>query len=602
MIASIGRIAPYLDGRTRWWLAAFFVATLAASALETFGVGLVFVFFQAALDPDKLRQLPVVGRFVPAPEIAAQAGFIAAVSLVVFVAFLVRSGFQALVAWLTQDLRRRLHLGLAERMFCGYLRQPYVWHLSRKASELYFNVSSNTGAVAQNVVIGMVELAGAVALLLFFILTLGWLKPFETLVAFVLLGGVITVYLFVFHWRSLRWGEVAVDAGEATVRAVSEPLRGIKTVKVLGIERMFEASFRERMRWYLGMFLRQGLAQVVPKLLMELVLVAALLGTVTAALAYGQTPAEIIPTMALFGAAAYRLVPTAARVAGILQQYRFSLPALDAVVADLQSLHDVGGPQAARVAPVRDFRTIQLAGIGFRYPGAERAALAGIDLQIGKGELIALVGPSGAGKTTLADIVLGLLRPVAGTILLDGRPQEAMPAGLFGYVPQEPFVAEGSLQKNIAFGVEDEVDQAAVLRAVEMAAFADVVARMPDGLGTKVGEGATGLSGGERQRLGLARALYHDPMILVLDEPTSALDSVTEATVSAAIRSLRGRKTVIVIAHRLSTVRDFDRIVYMKDGRVEAVGRFDALYAERADFRDMADRLSTESGTQGNAQ
>jgi ATP-binding cassette subfamily C protein len=603
MIRVARDLAPLLDRGARRWLALYLAATVIASALETVGVGMVFVFFQVALDPTKLSAIPGIGDLLPASWRADQARLVAVVSLVVFIAFLARTVMQLATVWLSQDIRRRIQFALSQELFRGYLAQPYAWHLGRKPSELYFNVSSNTGAVAQNCILASVELVGVAILLAFFMVALGWLKPVETLVAFVLVAIVGAGYFAVVHRRSLRWGEASVEAGEAWVRVASEPLRGIKTVKVLGLERFFAAAFDDRIRRWLDMNLRQGLAQAAPRFMMELVLVTTLLGAVTAALALGQTPAEIIPTMALFGAAAYRLVPAASRVASLLQYYRFSEPALRIVGEDLAAVRATRLEQPPAAALPASFDRLRLDGIGFSYPGADRPVLRGLTLEVRRGELVALVGASGAGKTTVVDVLLGLLAPARGSVLLDGRELGRRPLGLFGYVPQDPFVIQASLRGNIAIGVpKDRVDDAAVRRAAEAASLGDVIARLPAGINTPVGEGATGLSGGERQRLGLARALYHDPLIMVLDEPTAALDSVTEAEVSRALHALRGRKTVIVIAHRLSSVRDFDRIVFLRDGVVAATGTFDELYAAEPEFRGMAERLSVAATAPADAR
>jgi ATP-binding cassette subfamily C protein len=603
MIFAVRQLMPLVDRGAWRWLALYLAATVVASALETVGIGMVFVFFQVALEPEKLWAIPGIGDVFPANWRNDQTRLVAVVSLLVFVAFLARTLMQLATVWLSQDIRRRIQFALSQELFRGYLAQPYAWHLGRKPSELYFNVSSNTGAVAQNCIIASVELAGIAILMVFFMAALGWLKPAETLVAFMLVAFVGAGYLAVVHRRSVRWGQISVEAGEAWVRVASEPLRGIKTVKVLGLERFFGAAFDDRIQRWLDMNLRQGLAQAAPRFMMELVLVTTLLGAVTAALALGQTPAEIIPTMALFGAAAYRLVPAASRIASLLQYFRFSEPALQIVRDDLAAVRAARTEEPPASALPATFERLRLEGIEFAYPGSERKVLSGFNLDIRRGELVALVGASGAGKTTVVDVMLGLLAPTRGRVLLDGRELGRRPLGLFGYVPQDPFVIQSSLRSNIAIGVpKDRVDDSAVRRAAAAASLGDVIARLPAGVNTPVGEGYAGLSGGERQRLGLARALYHDPLILMLDEPTAALDSVTEAEVSRALHALRGRKTVVVIAHRLSSVRDFDRIVFLRNGAVAATGTFDELYAGQPEFREMAERLSVAAATGADAR
>jgi len=590
---AVRTLASLVSATARRWLGLYLATSVLASALETLGVGMVFVFFQVALDPEKLWAIPGFHSVLPAAWRADQPRVVAVVSLIVFLTFLARTFVQLATVWLTQDVRRRIQFALSQELFRGYLAQPYAWHLRRKPSELYFNVSSNAGAVAQNCILGAAELAGIAILMLFFIAALGWLKPIETLVAFVLVAIVGAGYLVVVYRRSMRWGQVSVEAGEAWVRVASEPLRGIKTVKVLGLERFFATAFDDKIQQWLNMNLRQGLAQAAPRFMMELALVTTLLGAVTVALALGQAPAEIIPTMALFGAAAYRLVPAASRVASLLQYFRFSEPALRIVSDDLAAVRAARLDEPPAAPLPESFDRLRLVDVEFAYPGSDRPVLPGFNLEIRRGELIALVGASGTGKTTAVDIMLGLLAPTRGRVLLDDRVLDRRPLGLFGYVPQDPFVIQSSLRSNIAIGVpKDRVDDAAVQRAAAAASLGDVIARLPAGMATPIGEGYAGLSGGERQRLGLARALYHDPLILVLDEPTAALDSVTEAEVSQALHALRGRKTVVIIAHRLSSVRHFDRIVFLKDGTVAATGTFDELYARVAEFREMAERLS----------
>jgi ATP-binding cassette, subfamily B, bacterial PglK len=595
MVSALRTTLNLLNSREVLLLGMYFALTVVAAALETFGIGMIFLFFQAALDPTKLANIVGIQYVLP-KDFDLSSRFLTYVSLSVFLTFVMRTGSQVLVIWFGQEVRRVIQLKLTKELFVGYLRQPYAWHLGKSPSSLYYNSTSNVAAVAQNCCIGSVDLFGSATLLLFFICALGWLKPAETVAAFSLIGLIAFVYTAFMHKRSIAWGESVMKSGEATVRAVSEPLRGIKTVKVLGLEKYFENILEHRVARYLRMNARQGLSQQAPRLMMELFLVAALLGAVTIGLMIGQAPADIIPTMALFGAAAYRIVPNAARITSSLQTLRFSIPSLSKVSEDLVAVRNQ--QRQPKFSVEQPFKELELKSLHFYYPGKRGAGITDISLKIRNGELIGLAGSSGAGKTTLVDILLGLLSPTTGEIKVNGAHLASTPQGLFGYVPQEPFLIEDTIRRNIALGVDDgDIDDAAMERALNAAAFDEVIARMPQGLATHVGEGGHGLSGGERQRLGIARAIYRDPAILIFDEPTSALDSVTESQVTNYLESLRGRKTVIVIAHRLSTVRNFDRIVFMCDGKIAAEDTFDGLYARRPDFREMVVRLSTQENT-----
>jgi ABC-type multidrug transport system fused ATPase/permease subunit len=301
--------------------------------------------------------------------------------------------------------------------------------------------------------------------------------------------------------------------------------------------------------------------------------------------------------MGLFAVAGFRLLPGLVRISNSNQALQGGIPALQ-LVLDALAL-PATPPDPVALDPATVFRSgLVLRDVSFRYPGADVDALTDVDLEVSPGDTVALVGPSGAGKSTLIDVVMGLHPPTGGELLVDGRPMGELRAAWqrgIGLVPQDIFLLDATIAENLAFGDRpDEIDRAALEEAVEMAQLGDLVAELPAGLGTVVGERGVRLSGGQRQRLGIARALYRRPRLLVLDEATSALDSVTEAKITGTLRALRGRLTIITIAHRLSTVRDADRLVLMAEGRVVDEGPFEQLRARNDSFRRLIDVAALE--------
>ena len=596
MIRTIRQAFALLDRGSRPWLYAHVAASTLGAFLEASGLGLVFVFFHAALEPGDFSGIPPVHWLYVELGQPARHQFLAVLALIVVAAFVLRSVMLLAAHWIGYAMRRQVQCALSASLFRDYLAQPLVWHVRRGASRLLNNVGGNIGTVMLHLVVGALEVVGAVAMMLFLLATMGWLRPVETLVACVGLGSIGFLYLRLLGSRLSQWGQLRVVAAEAMLRSVREPLRGIKTVKVAGLEEHFARRVDASVKDLMDVNLRQGMVQQAPRYVMEVLLVGGVLIAVAVGFTAGQTAADIVPTMALFAAAAVRLLPQITKILLNVQQFRYAEAALRTLREDLTDL--AGQDRPRLTAPVRDavggdFSRLALRGVSFAYPGADRPAVHDISMELGRGEHVALVGLSGAGKTTLADMLLGLVEPDSGTLLLDGRPTRRFPLSLFAYVPQDPFIVGDTLRRNIALGAADEaVDEAALRRAVAGAALEPVVARLPQGLDTVLSEDGGGLSGGEKQRLGLARALYSDAEVLVLDEPTSALDALTEAEVSATIGGLRGRKTVVLVAHRLSTIKAFDRILFMEGGRIAASGRFGELYAGNQRFRTMVDFLS----------
>jgi len=308
----------------------------------------------------------------------------------------------------------------------------------------------------------------------------------------------------------------------------------------------------------------------------------------------GGDTQRLVPLLGALALAVVRLMPSATRVLGALAEVRYYGPTVAALHADLMSVPDpvFSTVPGGGTRPLPFSQEVKLTDISYTYAEAPRPALERVSLTIQKGEAIALIGPSGAGKTTLVDILVGLLASRTGTIEVDGQILDTTTwrrwQRLIGYIPQQVYLCDDTLGRNIAFGVPDaQIDQARLQHALQAACLSDMVRELPNGLETLIGERGVRLSGGQRQRIGIARALYPDPQVLVLDEATAALDNATEHEVVEALEAARTGRTLIVIAHRLSTVRRCDRLVYMAGGRVVQVGNWDALLAGNEEFRNL---------------
>jgi ATP-binding cassette, subfamily B, bacterial PglK len=340
-------------------------------------------------------------------------------------------------------------------------------------------------------------------------------------------------------------------------------------------------------------YIAKTLENITP-LVTETIFVCGALAVIAVAAGVGRARAGGLPLMALFGYAAFRIVPAANRITWQINRVRSAGPAVDSLYDDYllltgstwgQHQDDHGNGLVFHDRIVFDHVT-------YSFPNTRNPALNEVCLTISHGESVAIVGHTGAGKTTLVDLVVGLLRPSSGSILVDGvdlNDHLNSWRRWVGYVPQEIFLTDDSLRRNIALGIDDQgVDERRVVTAVQMAQLERLVAGLPRGLDSLLGERGARLSGGERQRVGIARALYHDPDLLVFDEATSALDLQTETALNAAMEALRGRKTLLVVAHRLSSVRRCDRVIFLVNGRIKGCGSYDELLDGDPEFRRFA--------------
>ena len=462
----------------------------------------------------------------------------------------------------------------SRRLFSLYLSQPWSFHLQRNSAELMRSINDVQGFanVCSTVLMTLSEgfvTIGLVALLL-------WLEPTGA----ILVGGVLAAAAWAYNWltksRTRRWGNSRLKHAQLLMKEMQHGLGGAKDVKILGCEREFVEQFWIHSDGVARMAARESLIHRLPRQWFELLAIVALL-LLAAVMIRQEKPAQaLIPMLGLFATVAYRLLPSIDRMTTSIQHLHFH-NAMIANLGDELSL-EKNFPAAQPARPL-DFRAaIAIEAVSFSYTTGHEPALHDVNIRIPHDSSVGFVGGSGAGKSTLIDIILGLLPPTAGCVSVDGVDIQGNLRGwqnLVGYVSQTIYLCDDTIRRNIAFGVpEKEIDDAAVRRALVSAQLDGFVDGLPEGVQTFVGERGVRLSGGQRQRIGIARALYRDPQVLVLDEATSALDSQTEREVMAAVNSLHGAKTLIIVAHRLSTVAECDLLFRLEGGRVIQSGTF----------------------------
>ena len=546
---------------------------LVGMMLETLGVGLVVPAISLMTHNGLATKYPFVASWLDLLGNPSQERLIIVGMAILVGIYAVKAAFLAVLAWRQSSFVSGLQAELSRRLFAGYLRQPYTFHLQRNSAQLIRNTisqSGNVGAIFQHVLTVLAEvlvMLGLSALLLV-------VEPLGALVVVSTLGIAGWGVYRLTRTHLLRWGEAMQVSEGFRIQYLQEGLGGAKDVKLLGREAGFLAQYQIHNARSARLSQRQSTLQALPRLWLEFLAVTGLAGLIVTMILQGDPLGALLPTVGLFTAAAFRLMPSVNRVLNALQTVRFALPMIDNVCSELRLIDETKITPSGVSAPLR--KSLCLEQVSFNYPQAESAALGDISLSIECGTSVGIIGSSGAGKSTLVDVMLGLLTPVNGCVILDGVDIQRNLRGWqdqIGYVPQSIFLTDDTLRRNVAFGVpNEEIDDVALMRSVRAAQLEQFVAELPSGIDTLVGERGIRLSGGQRQRIGIARALYHDPSVLVLDEATSSLDIATEKSVMNAVRALKGSKTIIIVAHRLSTVEKCDRIFRLERGHLVQEG------------------------------
>ncbi|MBM6404308.1 ABC transporter ATP-binding protein [Phycicoccus sp. CSK15P-2] len=519
---------------------------------------------------------------------ASDERLLAVLGVGIVLAFAVKSALTLTVRWWQLGFLASEAARSSTMLLRGYLRAPYEMHLERPTSELLRRLGDGVSQTYSNVVGGSLAIVAEVLTILGMAVVLLVTAPVPSVIAIVYVGLVSFVLTRLTGRRALRAGERRLESGLVGFRAALHSLGGVKEIAVRHNSEVFVRRYSRSQHEVVGASRHIAFLSEAPKYALELAFVVGIALLAGATFVAGGS-ADVATSLTLFVGAGFRVLPSVVRLISAVTLVRSGLFGYRLVRDDLPRYATDEAEEAGADARAAFGGDIVLESVGFTYPGAERPVLRDVSATIPRGTSVGIVGPSGSGKTTLVNLLLGLLTPTSGRILVGGRPLgeelRAWQLGI-GLVPQLVYAFDGSLRANIVFD-EGRGDDDRLLDAVHRAELDDLIAER--GLDVEVGERGVGLSGGQQQRIGIARALYHRPSVLVLDEATSALDNVTEHAVTSALARAEGEVTSVVVAHRLSTVRRCDQILFLEGGRVAASGTFDEVVAASETFARMVE-------------
>lgn len=573
-------VLSWLTRRERWpWLLLVPLVSIGA-LIEAGGALATFGLLRLVVEPELVRTAPVVSQIWRAWPVDDPRAVVAMLALGVGAFYLARGLFLSWVEWVRQGVVFTSSSIAAERLLARYLAADYLFHVRRRSASL-IQPMTRASDIAFELVAGSAVniLAEAVTIAALALVLLSSAPPI-TLIAVVIVLAVVAGPIV---WTRRSWeriGETERGLLQQQLHVLQQSLGAIKDVKVSGRQPFFEEQFRHVKRDLSGVKQRRSWAASASRHAVETTLVLSMLMVVFLVMRDNASGGDTVSVLALFAYTGFRVIPSANRIMLNVGYLREAHPWVASMDEDMRALRaPVPRPFSPEPPLLRDAITCDA--VSFRHADGEPLALDHVSVTIRRGQSVGIVGATGAGKSTLVDVLLGLLTPTTGQVLVDGLPLEGRERTWqrqIGYVSQEVYLLDDSLRRNIAFGIPDgAIDEDRLAAAVALARLDEVVAVLPQKLETVIGERGARLSGGQRQRVAIARALYHDPPVLFFDEATAALDNQTEREVTEAIAAVHGTRTVIAIAHRLSTVKACDQLIYLKDGRVAGVGTFQEL-------------------------
>ena len=556
-------------------LVGLVVLMIIGSVLELLAVAVFNPFIEVMMQTSSIADDSFLQFFFQHTNIDSVEGYLIALSFIIAVIYVVKNVYLTFEQNAILSFSYRTRMNLATRLLTTYMNEPYTFHLSKNIAEMQRCLQTDTSQF-MSLINSCLQLAVEFVTRLALGVYLFHTSHSITVLIGLLLGLCVFIFFIISKKVSSKLGRQNEFYNAKLFQWINQSLGGIKEVKILQREKYFIDSYRTNYKKVIWGARVNELLAAVPKYIVETVAIVGLVLAIIVKLLFGHGALEtFVPQMAVFAVAAFRLLPSVGKINAYVNNVMYTKASLDMIYQDLCEIEKNKPIEVEWEGKTENWKFMKgvfAEHITYHYPDSDTEVLHDITLEIPKGKTVALIGPSGAGKTTLADIILGLLPPVSGVVRMDDKNiYENLRSWRqkLGYIPQSIYLSDDTIRNNVAFGIyEDQIDDDAIWKALEKAQLKDFVQGLEKGLDTYVGDRGVRLSGGQRQRIGIARALYHDPEILVLDEATSALDSSTEQAVMESIESLQGLKTMVIIAHRLTTIKNADLIYEVVEGKV----------------------------------
>ena len=571
-IRMVKKLGYIFSGKEKLQIGLLMIMVVAGSFLELMAISVFSPFIDLIMDMDSLEDSTVMSFLYHFLHFTDTRHFLVFLSAGIIAIYIVKNVYIIVEKNIIYKFSYRIQRTMSTKLLKAYMREPYTFHLNKNISVLQRSMQEDTDQFTKGIIHSL-EMVAEICVCVAIGIYLFIVSKSITIVVVALLLFCLAVFSYISKRYSSAWGRQGQQYKSKIYQWMNQSLGGIKEIKVLNREESFIRQYDEQFAGYVRVLRLNRLIGTIPKYIIEMVCMTGLLTAVIVKILFGQKSLDaFVPQLAVFAVAAFRLLPSVGKINEHLSAVLYARPSLDLIYGDLTEIdkEDVARQPADENWRFRD--KLEIRNVTYAYPDGEVNVIEHADFTIKRGTTTAFIGASGAGKSTMVDILLGLLPPQYGKIYADGMniyKNLATWQKEIGYIPQTIYLSDDTIRNNVAFGVEEaQIDEEAVIRALQQAQIYDFTESLPNGMDTYVGDRGVRLSGGQRQRIGIARALYHDPEVLVLDEATSALDNDTESAVMEAIDRLHGHKTLLIIAHRLTTIRNADVIYEVGNGSV----------------------------------
>lgn len=572
------KVMRLLDAKQKRQMVGIVFMMLIGGVLESLGIALIVPIMKVVVSPEKVQESKYLSLIYNGLNLTSTTQLAAIIMVALILVFVVKNVFLYFLNVVQLRFVYTNQFATSRRMMINFMQRPYEYYLNADTSVIQRNITSDVNNM-YGLILSSLQLISEVIVFTCLVAFLVSTDAEMTISIAALLVVVLLVIKYFIKPVMVKAGQENQDYYSGLYKWIDESVTGIKEIKIANKENYFINGYADCGAGYVNAVQKYNLYNSTPRLLIETIAIAGMIGYMLVVMARGTDLTDLVPQLTVLAAAASRLLPSANRINNYLTSIAYFEPFLMNVSDNLQSeIHDgnisynsADYRKKSQVDKLPITKSILMKDITYKYPGTDKLILDKADMEVPVGKSVGIVGTSGAGKTTIVDVMLGLLKPESGNILADGVDvMEHYPEWLknIGYIPQTIFMIDSTIRKNVAFGYPDEeIDDTRVWNALKEASLDEFVRSLPEGLDTKIGERGIRLSGGQKQRIGIARALFEDPEVLVLDEATSALDNETEAAIMESINNLHGKKTLVIIAHRLQTIEKCDMVYSIKDGK-----------------------------------